>query len=248
MNRRSTRSIPVQTQDASVVRVLIVDGHEIARTGTRAVLDQTEHLRVIGEAGTMADAVDQSRRLNPDVVLMELRLPDGSGVDACRHLRTSSPQTHVLVLTSSADDEAIVSALRAGATGFMLKTIAGQDLIRAIEAVAKGHSIFDRAVIQRIMTHFCSLSVSTSGKLHAHLSTQERRVMELVVQGKTNKEIAGALGLSDKTVKNYLSNVYEKLQVSRRAQATVSFLQQTRSTGGPSIVDLGCPLLPLPTS
>lgn len=225
------------------IKVLIVDDHEVVRHGLRALLEQTAHIRTVGETTTVGAALEAVRRLAPDVVLMERRLPDGSGIDACRSLRAASPGTQVLILTDSADDESIVSALRAGAAGFLLKSVAGQDLARAIEAIAKGQSIFDRTVVQRLMAHLCSLSVSTCGKMQAGLSVQERRVMELVVQGKTNKEIAGALDLSEKTVKNYLSHVYDKLHVSRRAQATVSFLQQTRAAGGPSIADLGCPLL-----
>lgn len=141
-----------------------------------------------------------------------------------------------------------MTALRAGATGFLLKTIIGPDLARSIETVADGQTILDGAVAQRIMTHLCSLSVSTCGKIQPELSAQEKRVMDLVAQGKTNKEVAAALGLSDKTVKNYLSHVYEKLQVTRRAQATSSFVQQTRETCGLSIADLGCPALPPPSS
>lgn len=245
---RSARSASIKVRDTSMIRLLIVDAHEIARTGTRAVLNQTGRIRVVGEAATMAAAIEAGRRLTPDVALMELRLPDGSGIDACRHIREASPNTRLLVLTHGADDGSIVSALRAGATGFLLKTISGPDLARAIETVADGQVILDGAVAQRIMTHLCSLSVSTSGKIQPELSAQEKRVMDLVAQGKTNKEVAAALSLSDKTVKNYLSHVYEKLQVTRRAQATSSFLQQTRETCGLSIADLGCPALPPPTT
>ncbi|MDO9119632.1 MAG: response regulator transcription factor [Nitrospira sp.] len=241
---RSARSVAIEARNISMIRLLIVDSHEIARTGTRAVLNQTERIRVVGEAATIAAAVEAGRRLTPEVALVELRLPDGSGIDACRRIREASPGTRLLVLTHGADDESIVSALRAGATGFLLKTISGSDLARAIETVADGQAILDGAVAQRVMTHLCSLSVSNCGKIQPELSAQEKRVMDLVAQGKTNKEVAAALGLSDKTVKNYLSNVYEKLQVNRRAQATSSFIQQTRETCGLSIADFGCPALP----
>ena len=244
---RSAHSVSIEARNTSMIRLLIVDGHEIARTGTRAVLNQTGRIRVIGEAASIAAAIEAGRRLTPDVALVELRLPDGSGIDACRRIREASPGTRLLVLTHGADDESIVSALRAGATGFLLKTISGPDLARAIETVANGQAILDGAVAQRVMTHLCSLSVSTCGKIQPELSAQEKRVMDLVAQGKTNKEVAAALGLSDKTVNNYLSNVYEKLQVTRRAQATSSFIQQTRETCGFGIADLGCPALPPPS-
>lgn len=245
---RSARSVSIEIRDTPMIRLLIVDSHEIARTGTRAVLNQTGRIRVVGEAATMAAAIEAGRRLTPDVALVELRLPDESGIDACRRMRDASPDTRLLVLTHSADDRSIVSALRAGATGFLLKTISGPDLARAIETVANGQAILDGAVAQRVMAHLCSLSVSTCGEILPELSAQEKRVMDLVAQGKTNKEVAAALGLSDKTVKNYLSHVYEKLQVTRRAQATSSFIQQTRETCGLSIADLGCPALPPPTT
>ena len=248
MSRQIARSVLDQAERASGIRLLIVDAHEIARTGIRAVLNQTERIMVVGEATSVAEAIEAGHRLTPDVALVELRLPDGSGIDACRRIREASPNTRLLVLTHGADDESIVSALRAGATGFLLKTISGPDLARAVETVADGQTILDGAVAQRIMTHLCSLSVSTCGKIQPELSAQEKRVMDLVAQGKTNKEVAAALDLSDKTVKNYLSNVYEKLQVTRRAQATSSFVQQTRETCGLTIADLGCPALPPPTT
>jgi DNA-binding NarL/FixJ family response regulator len=245
---RSARSASIEARNTSMIRLLIVDSHEIARTGTRAVLHQTERLMVVGEAASIAEAIEAGHRLTPDVALVELHLQDGSGIDACRRIREASPGTRLLVLTHVTDDESIVSALRAGATGFLLKTISGPDLARAIETVANGQAILDGAVAQRVMTHLCSLSVSTCGKVQPDLSAQEKRVMDLVAQGKTNKEVAAALGLSDKTVKNYLSNIYEKLQVTRRAQATSSFVQQTRETCGLGIADLGCPALPPPSS
>jgi len=241
-----SRDLQVQADSAAPLKVFLVDGQEIVRTGVRAVLAQAKHVEIVGETGTTAAAIEDARRLKPDVMLLELQMPDGSGIDVCRHIRETSPGTQVLVLTHLADDESVVAVLRAGATGVLLKTVSGPDLIRAIDTVAKRQLIIDGAIAQRIMAHLCSLSVTACEKTQTELSAQEKRVMDLVVQGKTNKEIGVALGLSDKTVKNYLRHVYDKLQVTRRAEATSSFLQQARTACGVSAADPGCPLLPLP--
>lgn len=249
MKRRCVPSSVVllgATTRISRIRLVLVDPHQITKAGIRTLLSQTGRIKVIGEAASMAEAVEHSRRLKPDLVLMELRLPDGSGIEACREIHTSCPGTQVLIFTNSIADEAIVAALRAGAAGFLLKSLDGQDLIRAIELAAKGQTILDGTVTRRVLQHLCGLSVATCGKTRQLLSPQEKRVMELVTLGKTNKEIATALKLSDKTVKNYLGHAYEKLRASRRAQATVSFLELMRDTGNPSLADLGCPLLTAP--
>lgn len=225
------------------IRVLIVDDQEVVRRGLTALLVQTAHIRAVGAAATVAAALDASSRLAPDVVLTECRLPDGSGIDICQALPALSPHTRVLFLTGSVDDESILAALRAGAAGFLLKSVHRQGLVLAIEAVAGGQVMFDRTIVSRLLAHLCSLSLPTCNRMHPQLSPQERRVMELVTQGKTNKEIACALGLSDKTVKNYLSHVYEKLKVSRRAEATASFLQPRQGQDSPSLPNLSCPLL-----
>lgn len=259
MNHPSTRLKPktaktvpprgreIQSKRAKTITVLLVDHHEISRAGERAVLNQIDAMEVVGEAATIAEAVEAARRLKPNVAMVELRMPDGSAVEACRRIREVSSNTYLLVVTNRADDESIIAALRAGATGFVLKTIAGEDLVRTVETVAKGQSILDSTVTQRIMTHLCSLSVTTCGKPEGKLSAQEKRVMDLVIQGKTNKEIGCVLGLSDPTVKNYLNHIYRKLQVTRRAQATSSFIQQMRDTCDLSEADLTCPLFPPPS-
>lgn len=213
---------------APAIRVLLIDGQEIARTGTKAMLRHSARIRVVGEAASVMDALEQSHRLHPDVVLLEHRLSDGDGVGACRRIAAAPHHPAVLMLTDRMDDGAMVSALRAGAAAILFKTIGRDDLLRAIDLVARGHSILDRAVLPRIIGH--CLPGDTQDVRHAALSVQQTRIMELVVQGKTNKEIAQAMNLSDKTVKNYLSSVYEKLRVTRRAQATVCFLERTRNT------------------
>lgn len=230
-----------------MIRLLIVDSHEIARAGVRALLDQVRHIEIIGGASTVTTAVEEAQRLRPDVMLIELRLPDGKGVDAFRRIREVSPDTRLLVLTHSTDDGSIMSALRSGAAGFMLKTITGPELVLAVERVAAGQSILEPSVSSRVLAYIQGQSVSICKETRGTLSTQERRIMELVVQGRTNKEIADALGFSDKTVKNYLSHAYGKLQVTRRAHATSVYLQQTCETWGLSVANFCCPTATSPS-
>jgi DNA-binding NarL/FixJ family response regulator len=201
----------------------MVDDHEVLRLGLRTLFSEAGGFEVVGEAGTMAGAVSDARALEPDVVLMDVRLPDGSGVEACREIRTSRPQTRVLFLTSYADDDAVLATILAGAQGFLLKEVGSEELLRAVRAVANGQSILDPAVTQRVLTRVRTLSASSTEPKEEELSPQERRVLALVAEGKTNKEIAVALNLSEKTVGNYLSNVFQKLNITRRSQAAVYF-------------------------
>jgi DNA-binding NarL/FixJ family response regulator len=201
----------------------MVDDHELLRLGLRTLFSEAGGFEVVGEAGTMAGAVSDARALEPDVVLMDVRLPDGSGVEACREIRTSRPQTRVLFLTSYADDDAVLATILAGAQGFLLKEVGSDELLRAVRAVANGQSILDPAVTQRVLTRVRTLSPSSTEPKEEELSPQERRVLALVAEGKTNKEIAVALNLSEKTVGNYLSNIFQKLNITRRSQAAVYF-------------------------
>jgi len=205
--------------DASV-KLLIVDDHEIVREGLRSLFARVSGIDVVGEAESVVSAVEAARRLVPDVVLMDLRLSGGSGVDACREIVATLPQSRVLFLTSYHDDEAVLSAVFAGARGYLLKEIGGEVLIDAIKAVAQGHSILDPLATRIVLDRMRAMSsiVPPAGEGYK-LSEQERRVLALVAAGKTNKEIAAALELSEKTVKNYLSNVFQKLHITRRAQA-----------------------------
>ena len=210
---------------AHPIRLLMVDDHEVLRLGLRTLFSEAGGFEVVGEAGTMAEAISQAGALDPDVVLMDVRLPDGSGVEACREIRTQRSQTRVLFLTSYADDDAVLATILAGAQGFLLKEVGSEELLHAARAVANGQSILDPAVTQRVLTRVQTLSNATSStepKGEA-LSPQERRVLALVAEGKTNKEIAVALNLSEKTVGNYLSNVFQKLNLTRRSQAAVYF-------------------------
>jgi two-component system, NarL family, response regulator DevR len=207
----------------SVTRLMLVDDHEVLRLGLKTLFTEAGGFEVIAEAGTVAMAVEQGRRLRPDLVLMDVRLPDGSGVEACRDIRASSPGTRVLFLTSFGDDEAVLGTILAGADGFLLKEVSGEELIRAVRTVASGRSILDPGITQRVMAKVKSLSVSSGENKQETLAPQERRVLALVAEGKTNKEIAAALDLSEKTIGNYLSNIFQKLHVTRRSQAAVYF-------------------------
>ncbi|TAL08603.1 MAG: response regulator transcription factor [Nitrospirae bacterium] len=208
-------------------RLLLVDDHEMVRIGLRTLLGKTKTFQVVGEAGTAAAAVTEAVRLKPDVVLMDLRLPDGSGVDACREIRAACAATKVLFLTSYSEDDAVLSSVVAGASGYLLKEIGGGALVRAIESVAAGQSILDAAVTNRVLARMRDISHEDESDKGKFLSPQEKKVLSLVAEGKTNKEIAAALDLSDKTVKNYLSNIFQKLQVSRRTQAAAIFISDS---------------------
>jgi DNA-binding NarL/FixJ family response regulator len=206
--------------------VLLVDDHEVIRVGLRTVLGQNQGVTVVGEAGTMADAIDQAHKLKPDVILMDVRLPDGSGVNACREILSARPETRVIFLTSYADDDSVLAAVLAGAHGYVLKEIDSAALMEALYSVAKGQSILDSSVTERALQWLRGLHHVPAGPGTDQLSAQEERVVALVAEGKTNKEIAVALGLSDKTVKNYLANVFQKLRITRRAQAAAFFMKR----------------------
>ncbi|MEE8241454.1 MAG: response regulator transcription factor [Nitrospirales bacterium] len=212
------------SQDGQV-KLLLVDDHEVVRLGLRTLLARDPRIQVVGEAGTMAAAVEECERLKPDMVLMDVRLPDGSGIEACREIRSARPKTRVLFLTSYADDDAVLATIAAGADGYLLKEIDGEGLLRAIRTVMCGQSILDPAVTQRVLRQVQLLS-RVKGDESPELSAQEQRVLALVAEGKTNKEIAVALGLSDKTVKNYLANIFQKLNVTRRSQAAAYFVRR----------------------
>jgi two-component system, NarL family, response regulator DevR len=205
------------------IRLLIVDDHKVVRLGLITMFSRHRGVQIVADVGTMAEAVEEARRLKPDVILMDVRLPDGSGIDACREIRTACPDTQVLFLTSFADDDALLATVLAGAAGFLLKQADEVGVIHAVETVANGQSIMDPAVTNALFQRMRSFSNSEHNNASGTLSPQEERVMILVVEGKTNKEIALDMGLSEKTVKNYLSNIFQKMQVSRRSQAAVLF-------------------------
>ena len=213
----------------SQIRVMLVDDHEVVRMGLRALLERRENFLVVGEAGTVAEAVAVEEKARPDVIVMDIRLPDGSGVEATREIRNKRPETRVIMLTSYADDEAIYGAIMAGASGYLLKQTRGQNLAEAIERVARGESLLDPAVTDKVLERMRSLSRGETDELAA-LTDQERKILGLIAEGKTNKEIADDIFLSDKTVKNYVSSILGKLSLRRRSEAA-AFMAERRSRG-----------------
>lgn len=208
------------------IRVLLVDDHEVVRMGLRTVLRQNHSITVVGESGSVADAVEKAQKLKPDVILMDVRLPDGSGVEACRDIVASGSSAKVIFLTSFADDDSVLAAVLAGAHGYVLKEIDAASLLGAIRSVAEGRSILDPAVVERTLSWVRDLAASQKIPGADRLSEQEERVLALIAEGQTNKEIAAAMNLSDKTVKNYLSHVFRKLQITRRTQAAALFVKR----------------------
>jgi two-component system response regulator DevR len=208
------------------VRVLIVDDHDVVREGLRTLVQKRTGFTVVGEADSVSSAVAEARRTQPDVIVMDVRLPDGTGVEACRDIRAERPETKVLMLTSYADDEAVMASIMAGASGYLLKQTRSQDLVTAIRRIAGGESLLDPSVTSRVLER-----VRTGAKQDdelALLSEQEQRILDLIAEGKTNKEIAQEVYLSDKTVKNYVSSILSKLNLHRRSEAA-AFIARKRS-------------------
>lgn len=206
-----------------------MDDHEVVRMGLRTLLEKREEFSVVGEAGDVAEAINAARRTEPDVIVMDIRLPDGTGVEACREIRNERPDTHVIMLTSYADDEAVYGSIMAGASGYLLKQTRGQDLANAIDRVARGESLLDPAVTDKVLERMRNLATGGSDELSA-LSPQERKILGGIAEGKTNKEIAEEVFLSDKTVKNYVSSILSKLNLRRRSEAA-AFLAERRAKG-----------------
>ena len=200
-------------------RILLVDDHEVVRLGLKSLLDHHPHFEVIGEAGTAKEAIELVGRIKPDIVLMDIRLPGMSGIEACEEITKNFPETRVVMLTSYAEDEMLFSAIRAGASGYVLKQIGGDDLIRALVAVGRGEALLDPAVTQRVFQEVRRAVKEEEASAFVNLSQQERHVLLLVSEGKTNREIAKALFLGEGTVRNYVSSILSKLGVSNRAEA-----------------------------
>jgi two-component system response regulator DevR len=200
-------------------RILLVDDHEIVRLGLKALLERHPQFEIIGEAASARDALEKVADHHPDVVIMDIRLPGTSGIEACEEITSRFPETRVLMLTSYAEDEMLFSAIRAGASGYVLKQIGGDELVRALEAVARGEALLDPAVTQRVFQEVRRAVKEEEASAFAHLSQQEKHVLLLVSEGKTNREIAKALFLGEGTVRNYVSSILSKLGVSNRAEA-----------------------------
>ena len=212
------------------LRLLVVDDHEVVRQGLVALIDRREKFQVVAEAGTVEEALDAARRFQPDLVIMDVRLPDGSGIEACREIRAELPATRVVMLTSYPDEEAVLSAIIAGASGYLLKQVRARDLVSALEAVGRGESLLDPAVTEKVLERVRRIASGTYTDELAQLTAQEQKILQLVAEGKTNKEIASEVFLSDKTVKNYVSSILSKLNLQRRAQAA-AFVAKHRLPG-----------------
>jgi DNA-binding NarL/FixJ family response regulator len=221
------------TQAQRPLRILVVDDHEVVRQGLVALLGRREEFQVVAEAGSVAEALAATRRFIPDLVVMDVRLPDGSGIEACRDIRSEYPATRVVMLTSYPDEEAVLSAIIAGASGYLLKQVRGRDLVAALESVGRGDSLLDPAVTERVLERVRRVAAGGERDELSDLTAQERRILLLVAEGKTNKEIAAEVFLSDKTVKNYVSSILAKLNLQRRAQAA-AFVARHRLGDGES--------------
>jgi two-component system, NarL family, response regulator DevR len=201
------------------VRVFLLDDHEIVRRGVRELIDAEDDLEVVGEAGTAEQALARVPATQPDVAVLDVRLPDGSGIEVCRDLRSSHADLACIMLTSFSDDEALMQAVMAGASGYLLKQIRGTDIIAAIRAVAAGRSLLDPALAAQAAERL-RRGPEEDERL-AQLTNQERRILLLIAEGLTNRQIAGEMHLAEKTVKNYVSNLLSKLGMERRTQAAV---------------------------
>jgi two-component system response regulator DevR len=200
-------------------RIIIVDDHEVVRLGLKALLERHPQFEVVGEASTAKEAIELVSRQRPNVVLMDIRLPGMSGIEACEEITKNYPETKVVMLTSYAEDEMLFSAIRAGASGYVLKQIGGEDLIKAIESVGRGEAMLDPSVTQRVFQEVRRAVKDEEASAFANLSQQEKHVLLLVSEGKTNREIARLLFLGEGTVRNYVSSILSKLGVSNRAEA-----------------------------
>jgi DNA-binding NarL/FixJ family response regulator len=203
------------------IKLLIVDDHEMVRLGLRSILERGTEIKVVGEAGSPKDAVYQAGVLRPDVVLMDVRMPGGSGIDACREILARDPQMKIIMLTSYGDEDAVYAAIMAGAAGYLLKEINRAGLMEAVVGVHEGRSLLDPEVTRKVLERIRRMASQTDAVTKAALSEQEKRVLRLVAEGKTNKQIAADLFLSDKTVKHHISNILGKLNLTSRSQAAV---------------------------
>jgi DNA-binding NarL/FixJ family response regulator len=210
---------------------MLVDDHEIVRDGIRAMLAPEEDIVVASEAGTVREAIDEAERTRPDVIVMDVRLSDGSGIEATREIRAKRPDTRVLMLTSFADDEALFSSIMAGASGYVLKQVKSGELLRAIRAVGAGDSLLDPAVTSAVLDRLRKGKHLLKDEKLARLSPQEERILLLVADGRTNREIGDELHLAEKTVKNYVSSILSKLEVARRAEAAAYLARHTTTPG-----------------
>jgi two-component system response regulator DevR len=213
------------------LKVMLVDDHEVVRKGLRSVIESAADLEVVAEAASVAEAVKQAQQSQPDVVVMDVRLPDGSGIEAARDIRARRPSTRVLMLTSYADEMAVFASIMAGAAGYLLKDVNSAELLAGIRAVGMGKSLLDPAVTGAVLDRVRTGTRPTRDPKLSRLTAQEERILAHVAKGLTNAEIGNQMTLSDKTVKNYVSAILSKLEVSRHSQAAAYLARHTREPG-----------------
>jgi two-component system, NarL family, response regulator DevR len=201
------------------LRILLVDDHEVVRLGVRALIERQAGMEVVGEAGTVREAINQAEKLAPDVVVLDIRLPGGDGLEACRQIKARRPDTRVIVLTSFPDDKVLFDAIDAGADGYVLKQIGSDDLIHALESVGQGQNLLDPSLTNRLFAKVREARRHERAHAFADLTAQELQILALVAEGQTNREIGAGLQLSEKTVRNYVSIILSKLNLTSRAQA-----------------------------
>ncbi|GAA4743989.1 response regulator transcription factor [Nocardioides endophyticus] len=211
--------MPEEPQPPAPITVFLLDDHEIVRRGIRELLESEGDITVVGESGLAEEAARRIPALRPDVAILDGRLPDGSGIDVCREIRSRDPEVAALILTSYDDDDALFSAIMAGAAGYILKQVRGNDLIDTVRRVAAGQSMLDPAVTAQVLERLRN-GPKTDHSLD-HLTSQEHRILELIADGLTNRQIASELFLAEKTVKNYVSSVLAKLGLESRTQAAI---------------------------
>jgi DNA-binding NarL/FixJ family response regulator len=227
-----TGDAPTDSPAAGPVRVFLLDDHEVVRRGLRDLLEAAGDIEVVGEAGTADEALRRIPPTRPDVAILDVRLPDGDGVEVCREVRSGHPEIQCLILTSFSDDEALFQAIMAGAAGYLLKQVRGTDLVDAVRRVAMGQSLLDPAVTTRVLERL--RTPPEDDERLARLTEQERRILDLIAEGLTNRQIAQRIHLAEKTVKNYVSNLLAKLGMERRTQAAVYAAGlKDRSRSGP---------------
>jgi two-component system response regulator DevR len=201
------------------LRILLVDDHEVVRVGVRTLIEREPGMEVVGEAGSVREAVTQARQLAPDVVVLDIRLPGGSGLDACKQIKDDRPQTKIIILTSFPDEEVLFDAIACGADGYVLKEIGSDDLIRALERIGRGESLLDPAVTDRVLAKMREVWQQERAQAFADLTGQEMQILAGIAEGQTNREIGKTIHLSEKTVRNYVSIILSKLDLTSRAQA-----------------------------
>ena len=208
------------------MRIFLVDDHEVVRKGLRALLESKEGFEIVGEAGSVAEAIADAAPAKPDVIMMDVRLGGGTGIEACREIRSQDPSIRVIMLTSYSDDKALFDSIMAGADGYLLKTVDSASLVTAINRVGNGESLLDPAVTHTVLDRMKEL-LSRSTDDDSDLSKQEENVLTLIADGKTNREIGEGMFLSEKTIKNYVTSILGKLNLNRRSEAVAYYIRKT---------------------